>query len=259
MSLAQAVANYIGAYEGHTNAEGYALVELRRKLSQSTLDEIIFQNNALTMQRLWNPVLMDLFFDELLSRLQEETTFALTTSWYTLEDWLGNPYVVAWVGFEDKYPITDPSEPILDLNVDQVKNFTFTNLSFTPAINKLIIEMLMEDSVEAIIYVYPNGKLEIGQIVNAKRPEESIVLIDAPQGQFQPVPVQVELRRSIDWHRLNQLYQGLRVQIPVIEDPYNEELINQLIDLKEAQDIVDDEGFTFEGDLLLSAARTEEE
>lgn len=248
MSLAQAVANYVAAYEGHTRAEGFALVTLRKKLSQATLEEIIFQNNALTMQRLWNPVLMDLFFDELLSRLREETTFCLTTSWYALEEWLNHPYVVAWVGFENEYPLTDSNPVISDMK--EVQNFTFTNLSFGPQINERIISMLMQKSLTAVVYVYANNQLQIGELVS---PEERIVLVDAPEAQFERVPVEIEFRKSLDWYRLNQIYQGLRVQVPVIEDPYNEVIINQLIDLKEAQDIVDDAGFTFEGDLLLSA------
>lgn len=254
MNLAQAVANYVGAYEGHTRAEGTALVRLRHKIQQATTGEIVTQNNALTEQHLWNYPLMNLFYDELLARIMQDTTFALTMSWNSIQDWLAKPYVVAWVGFEETYPV-----PFANSKVLQSENSTYfalSNASFSEDKNKLIIKMLMNGPLKAQVYVYNNGQMEIGQLLDQN---QTLNLKSPSSNMYQTVTVNVDVGETGEWNMLNQMYQGLRVQVPVIVDPYSERLINQLIDLNLAYNIVADEGFTFEGNLLLSAAEPEAE
>lgn len=254
MNLAQAVTNYIGTYEGHTRTEGVAYVQLKNKLQQATMSEIITQNNVITQQRLWNSPLMDLFHDELLRRLMQDTTFALTMSWQSLQEWLNQPYVVAWVGFEESYPVPFTNSSVLQS--EQSQYYALSNAAFSNQKNEAIIKMLMNGPLQAQVYVYTNGQLEIGQLLNA---DQTLNLRNPASEQYQIVTVDVDVGETGDWNLVNQLYQGLRKQVPVIVDPYSERLINQLIDLDLAYNIVADEGFTFEGDLLLSAAQSEAE
>lgn len=260
MSLSQAVIDYAAAYEGHSSYEGTAFVKLRNLLRKTTLSEIITENNALTEQRLWSEPMMDLFYDELLYRLLTETTFALTTSWESLDSYLNDPFVVAWVGFEESYPMVDPNGSLIGVEDDRYNTFTLMNASFTTPMQELIIKMLLSESITAVVYLYPDtNSLEIGRLINANRPDEQIKLRPIQQDNYREVRVPLRIQEVPDWSRINQIYQGLRKQTPVVSDPYADVLINQLINLPEAIDIIEDGGITFEGDLLLSVEPDPEE
>jgi len=247
MYLAQAVLNYVAAYEGHTSAAGIALVQLREMLRRATIPEIITENNKLTMQRLWSSPLMDLFYDELLHRILIDTTFSLTTAWDN--EWAEDPFIVGWVGFEDSYPSV--------ANNNQSKSVAWMNRSFDDQISELIIKMLMNGPFYATIYEAPSGELRLTELVNANNSIDKIRL--GTSEDYPVVKVLVEVRPDPDWEIINKIYQGLRKMNPVIVDPPNGGLIDQLIDLQLAEKIVHDEGIMIEGDLLLSAELQEDE
>jgi hypothetical protein len=265
MSLAQAVVNYIAAYEGHTSAEGVTFVTLRETLQGSTINQIITENNALTQQHLWNSPLMDLFFDELLRRLLNDTSFSITTSWNSIQNWMEDPYIVAWVGFEESYPIVNPTAELIGETDENIESISLGNISFTEQIAELIIKMLMGEQITAEIYILPNNKLTIGRLINAQQSFDYITLSPPPEENFETMTVPLKIWEVPDWSLLNQLYQGLRRQTPVIGDPWSgtedteNRLINQLIDLGKAKDIAREGGFTFEGDLLLTTKQEDEE
>lgn len=221
MSLSQAVATYVGAYQGHTQYEGIALAKLLKALSDATIDQIINENNALTEQRLWTNPLMDMVYNELRDRMFSDTTYAVSVS--------DKGEIGVWVGFEDSYPpFSFPSNPII---------VGGSELQAEPP-NKEVVDLLLLSNG---IYAFVD--------------EDQVKFRRTPTHYTVPVMVQP----SPYWDSIHQVYQGVRKSTPVIVDLAGEDLIGQLIDYQQAMGILSDGGYSIEGDLFLAAAESDED
>src|SRR5665648_305752 len=175
MSLNQAVAAYTSSWEGHAENEGDRYVAMVDLLSDAPLDEIQLEANALTSQELWVPSVIDAFYDALLDRILNETTFCISTAWTTVQHWLTHPYVTIQVGFNDFYHVLDQNgDPIRH---DQpYRSYTLMNASFTESQQYQIIRMLLDNTVIALINL--GTDITIVGLESAKDPSHRIIFSD---------------------------------------------------------------------------------
>lgn len=248
--LSQLISTYINSWEGHTQAEGDNLLAVQKRLENATIDEITTEFNAITQQSIWVPPLITLFYDELLDRLMNETTFAISTAWTNIPEWIINPFVVIRVGFEETYPVIDTNGLFIRADQPNVQTLTLTNDSFSTPIKNRIIRSLLHDGIIAIVEVTSN-EIQISGLVSTQNLNEPIWFSKKKQDAFQSIQIKVQIQESADWNHVRRMYQALRADRPVIIDPYQDRLINQLIDTSELEDIIDENGLTFEGDLAI--------
>lgn len=246
LSLSKAVSNYLPAAEGHSEAEGESLIKVMNILERATINEIITQINSLTIQNLWSPPLLDAFHDEMLSRLMSETTFSLFTVWVNPNQWLQTPYLALRVGFEDSYLVVNSQGSYVDKNIPGLKSLILTNSSFTDVVEQKILRLILNSNLTGEVTV--NGAVEVTRVESADDPTDGVNLSPA-KGQMK-VPIKVI--EDPDFNLWRRLYTGLKKGQPVVVDPYESVLINQLIDQPKAQEIHRDGGITFEGNLFLS-------
>jgi hypothetical protein len=248
MSLPQAVASYLSSWEGHSALAPDDYVRVIDLLAMASIDEINSEMNSLTQQRLWNETLIDAFHDELLNRIDTETTFAISTAWKTLQEWLDNPFVTIQLGFEESYFVTDRKGDLIRSDDPTISSYTLMNASFQDPVARQLIHMLIDGPVDVTLNVNPTG-IQIASLSSQTDPDERI--------KFQPVSdrsltVPAKIIETPDFNVVKRMYLSLKKGQPEIIDVYSDRLINQLIDYREARDIVDDNGDTFEGDLFLT-------
>src|SRR5699024_9805313 len=94
-----------------------------------------------------------------------------------------------------------------------------------------------------------DGTMKMHKLINSDR---ELVINKLDSHPIDTTVVDVEIKKKKDWNYIDRVYQGLREESPVIQDAYSDKLINQLVDLDLAEEIVEDGGFTFEGDMMLS-------
>ena len=205
----QLVASYIGSWEGHTQAEGQYYINLRDAMENVTIDELNIEYNILTRQHLWNTPLLDLFYNEFYNRIFSETTFSIS---------IENLSVSAIVGFEESYPMFDSEK-------------TLTNNDFPPEVQEKIIRVLLHNDINAVIHM--------NKIIGLENTDDRVYFIDSnPQGEI--IRIKTTVRRAPDWDLYHQIYESLRNQNPVILDPMQDKLINQLIDIDMARKIAEE-------------------
>ena len=254
--LTQLVANYLNSWEGHTQTEGNNFIILRDRLTTATIDEINTEYNALTQQQLWVTPLLDIFYDEIRGRMFDDTTFAISTTWRSVSEWKQHPFVLIRVGFEDAYPVIDGDGSFIRANDPNISSFTLMNDSFEDELQEKIIRLLLHHDLNAIVQVgADNQTIQIVGLENAKDPDDRFSFVGnvLPSINGETTRISAKIRENPDWNINRQIYEALRTQRPVIVDPMQDRLINQLIDLDEARDILEDGGFTFEGNLVLEA------
>lgn len=252
MSLPQAVASYLSAWEGHTALAPESYARVMNLLDMASIEEINTEMNSLTQQQLWNGPLTDLFHDELLDRIDTETTFAISTAWRNLQDWIQNPFVVARIGFEDSYFLTDEKGNLIRSDDPTISSYTLTNASFQEPVTKRIIHMLIDGPVDVTVNVTPSG-LQISSL--ASRTGEKVDFLPISDRSY---TVSAQIRETPDFNVVKRMYLSLKTGEPTIIDVYADRLIDQLIDYREARNIVDDNGDTFEGDLFLTGTGVDE-
>lgn len=240
MSLSEAVAAYLNAWDGHTNVEGELLMNVVDLLTRVSLDQLRTEINALTQQTLWVTPLMDVFYDELLYRIMNDTTFCISTAWTSVRDWLTHPYVTVQVGLNDSYFVLDEYGNPITYN-QPYQSYTLMNASFPERTSEELIRLFLDDNIIALC--------EIGNTITIVGLESTSdsgrrILFAEPGNNIVRVPAQI--REIADWNGIKTLYEGLRKNHPVIVDPQREVLINQLIDYPEALDIIAEGGITYE-------------
>lgn len=249
----QIVANYINSWEGHTQVEGENYILLRDRLENTTIEELNIEYNALTQQHLWNVPLLDLFYDEFRNRMFSETTFSITTSWHSVEEWKRNPFVLIMVGFEDSYPIIDGNGLLILPDDPKVLHYTLTTDDLSTKYQEAIIRLLLHNHINANVEVSSN-KIQIVGLENTNA-EISFV---TPSIGGEHIQIKASIREAPDWNLYCQIYTALKNQNPVVIDPMQDKLINQLIDIDEARDILEDHGMTREGDLFIEVETTDQ-
>lgn len=241
MSLPQAVASYLSAWEGHSSLEADAYARVMNLLTRASVSEIVSEMNALTQQQFWNEPLIDLFHDELLRRINSEATFAITT----LQRDSQPPNVVIWLGFEDSYLLTDQQGELIRQDDPTITSYTLTNASLQEPVAERLVHLLMEGQVDLTLNLDPIG---ISDIYNAKSGQR----IEFQPSTSSALIREAQIRETPDFNLVKRMYLGLKSGRPVMVDVAANRLIEQLIDYQEAQDIVDDNGDTFEGQLYLT-------
>ncbi len=262
--MTQVISRYLAAYEGHTEYEGQGLVDVVEKLSKAPLSELNSEYNGLTQQNLWVSTLIDAFYDELLNRLLEETTFSIATSWKSsgLSDWLQNPFVHVRLGFDEAYYVTDVQGNYIRKSDPDASSFALTNDSMTSSSENNVIRMFLDDIPVATVEVTGASTLVPGagtlQIVSLTSTDGTTLQI-YPYNGGQTIQVSVKIDEDPEFELIRQLYLGVKSGRPGVIDVNSDLLINQLVNMTEAYDIVQDGGITFEGDVLLQAEAEEEE
>ena len=249
MSLTQVISRYLAAYEGHTEYEGQGLVDVVQQLSKAPLSELNEEYNALSQQNLWTSTLIDAVYDELLNRLLEETTFSIATSWKSTNEWIQNPFVYVHLGFDELYYITDVKGNYIRISDPDVSSFGLTNDSITESLEANVIRMFLDDIPVAIVEVTPDSL----QIVSLTSTDGSILKIYPSANSSNSIQVPVTINEDPEFELIRQLYLGVKNGRPGIIDLGAPMLINQLVNLSEAYDIVKNGGITFEGDVMFSA------
>lgn len=255
MSLAQAVASYLSSWEGHSSLEPESYVRVMDLLEIASVEEMNTEMNALTQQQLWNESLTDAFHDELLSRVNTDTTFAISTAWRRVDQWIQNPFVMAQIGFEDSYLLTDEKNDLIRTDDPTVSSYTLTNASFQEPVAKRLIHLLIDGEVDATVNVSESG-VQIASIASRSDPENRV---DFQPTSPQSMTVPVSIQETPDFNVVKRMYLSLKAANPVIIDFYADRLIDQLIDYGEARDIVNDNGDTFEGQLFLTGTGVDDD
>ena len=248
MSLAHIVARYLVSFDAHDEDEGTSLNMVIDTLAKTPLSELNIEYNALSQQKLWNDPLLDAFYDELLSRLMEETTFSISTSWLSIQQWLQKPFVNLQLGIEDMYPIFDPQGNYIKSTDTNTYSFSLLNDAFNDEDEEIVLRILLDPIQTATVEVKDTIRI-IGIGSTQLAPSTGGKVIEAP----------VTTHESGEYRLLKRLYQGAKDRHPIVIDLGAPQLIDQLVDLDKAYRIVSDGGFNIEGNLLLSAEAEEED
>lgn len=250
--LSQLISTYISSWEGHTQSEGSNLIAVQKRLENATIDEINTEFNSMTQQGIWVPPLITVFYDELLDRLMNETTFAISTAWQNISEWLAHPFMILRVGFEETYPVIDTNGLFIRANNANINTLTLSDDNFSKVIRERIVRLLLHDGLIALVEITPN-ELQVVGLVSSQNVDEPVLFPNRIRNPnpSQIVRIRVKIQETPDWNMVRRMYQALRDNNPVIIDPFQDRLINQLIDANELEDIIDEEGFTFEGDLAI--------
>ena len=220
--LPQIVANYLGSWEGHTQTEGGNLIQVNDLISNATIDELATEYNILTRQYLWNAPLLDLFYNEFRNRMFSDTTFSISVSWQTTQEWLKDPFVLIMVGFEDNYPIIDGNGLFIQGNKSDMNNVTLTCSDFSDSFQEKIIRILLHNDTDAIVET-SNNKLKILGLEN-----DNVRLSFSDYVEVEAVKVRTIVRKASDWDSYSQIYKALRDQNPVIVDSIQNRLLEIL-------------------------------
>lgn len=139
------------------------------------------------------------------------------------------------------------------------------NDTFSDGFQKIIIRLLLNHDVNAIIQIgmnnmVPTGQIQIVGLESTSDPNERISFIGnlIPSINGETIRVKTVIREAPDWNLYSQIYKALRSQKPVILDPMQDRLINQLIDVDKARNILENGGLTIEGDRVLEIESEEE-
>lgn len=229
--LPQIVATYLGSWEGHTQSEGNNLIQVNDRISNATIDELATEYNILTQQHLWNVPLLDLFYDEFRNRMFSDTTFSISVSWQSTQEWLKDPFVLIMVGFEDSYPIVDGNGINIKGDKPNVSNVTLLWSDFSDKFQEKIIRMLLHNDTSAIVEIL-NNQLKIIGLEN-----DSIRLSFMDEVSSEVVKVKTIIRKVSDWDLYSQIYKALRDQNPVIVDPIQ----NRMLEIAEQpEDLIEE-------------------
>lgn len=214
--LSQAVANYLNSWEGSPKTQGENIQNVVKTIKSSTVDELNTEHNALTAQELWEGPLIDVFFEEVQSRLFGEGTFAISTAWSSVDEWKVAPFALVRLSFEETYTPLDTDSTVIGINLGR-KTILLMNDSFNESISAHVLRMLVRYDVAVLVKV-DNAELKIVGLRSLSDPEETIF--------FEPfetaVAVPATQRESGEFNLLRRMYESLRKANPEIVDVYYE-------------------------------------
>jgi hypothetical protein len=232
--LSQLISTYISSWEGHTQSEGSNLIAVQKRIENATIDEINIEFNSITQQGIWVPPLVTVFYDELLDRLMNETTFAISTTWQNISEWLAHPFMILQVGFEETY---HTNGSLIRANNDNINTLTLSDDNFSKVIRERIVRLLLHDGLIALVEITPN-ELQVVGLVSSRNIDEPVLFpnrIRKPNPS-QIVRIRVNVQETPDWNIVRRMYQSLRDNNPVIIDPFQDRLINQLSSIEETSE-----------------------
>jgi hypothetical protein len=218
--LPQNIATYLGSWEGHTQSEGNNLIQVNDRMNNATIDELATEYNILTLRHLWNLPLLDLFYNEFRNRMFSDTTFSISVSWQSTQEWLKNPFVLIMVGFEENYPIIDGNGINIRGDKPNVLNVTLLWTDFSDKLQEKIIRMLLHNDTSAIIEIF-NNQLKI---IGLENDSVRLSFMD-DDALSEVVKVRTIIRKVSDWDVYSQVYKALRDQTPIIIDPIQNRMI----------------------------------
>lgn len=161
---------------------------------------------------------------------------------------MNNPFVYVHLGFDEVYYITDVEGNYIRLADTDMSSFGLTNDSMIESVEANVIRMFLNDIPVATVEVF-----SAGLIITALTTSDNSTLQIFPSQNGQTIQVPVTINEDPEFELMRQLYLGVKQGKPGIIDLGAPDLINQLVDMSEAYDIVKDGGITFEGDLLIRA------
>ena len=163
-------------------------------------------------------------------------------------------------GFEEAYPVIDNDGSYILADDPSVLSFTLMNDSFSEELQSRIIRLLLHHDMNAIIQIGINqgqltGRIQIVGVESVTDLDDQISFLGSmiPAINGETLRIKALIKEAPDWNLIRQMYEALRAGNPIILDPSQDKLINQLIDIQEAQNIFDDGGLTFEGNKIIEA------
>lgn len=222
MFFSQAVGDYLDSWEGHNELHGLKLQELAKMIEHTTLDELNTEYNVLSRQNLWVNPLIDLFYTELLRRIIIEGTFAISTSWTSIEEWMKYPFVYIRVGFEDAYVLTNSDGTLITADDTFTDTFAVTTDSFPEKTVDNILRLLINREIVATAQIL-NDSISIIAIENRNDPNEKIVFAEEMPGS-NIMKVRATIYELADFNLIRQMLDGLRSETFNIVDPYEQRL-----------------------------------
>jgi len=227
MNLSGAVGNYLNAWEGHSSLHGEMLHILTNIILIATMDEIKTQYNVLSQQKLWTTSLIDVFHDEILNRLLTESSFLISTSWTTTEEWKSEPYVTIKIGFEDTQFLTDKYGNVIPEDDENLKTFSLSSNDFSQNTQDNIVRMILRNNILAAVETNDNTIQVIG-ISNIQDSNELVPFINNVvglsslfgQSGYQLFSIPAKVDESEDFSTLKQILKGLSTQTFNIIDEY---------------------------------------
>lgn len=229
-SLAKTVVDYASAHETHSRLEQPSYLALRTALEHATMAEILEQNNMLTIQDLWRPASINLFYNEVRARLLRETNFRLATSW--VRDWSPRRATLT-LTFADDLPVVVPVDGWIG---QQGRVVSMTNPEFLLQ----VVAIAVTPGARALVQTSQNNPDAIVGVENG----ETIAFESPDDAVRAPIDRQV----SAEWAYVYGMYRGLKTGAPAVSDPSRANLINQMVDLSLAERIDGFGGVTHEGD-----------
>ena len=124
VDLASTVLEYmrINNFAG-TNIES-ARVKLEKMIGKTPLEQIKQQFNAMCDQKIWDDSLVDIFYDSLLQKTLDITTFVIYATWTgDLSTWTkSSPSISIHLGEDEQYPIPKTGDNIFQLTNGDVSS-----------------------------------------------------------------------------------------------------------------------------------------
>lgn len=173
-TLATVIGEYRAAWEGHSLIVDEYYEKMVELMSNALLNELLFEYNKLSAQKLWTDSLTFAFWNELLKRV-EKADFIVNITWKRghINDWVADPVAHAQVGYEEQYSLLDNQCPPQYVRVmdDTLAINMINRQSFTHDPVKLFIRPLINAEV------WKNGDhMQIIRIYNVESPTEGYTI-----------------------------------------------------------------------------------
>ena len=222
LSLTKVVTNYLNVWESHSELHGIKLQQLIRIINSATLGEITTEYNALSQQHLWVDPLINVFHDELLQRVMTEATFAISTAWKTIDEWLQDPFIYIRIGFEDFYLITGSDGSIIPVGDTSINTFAITNESLSEEKIEKTLKLLIDREIVATIQMV-NNSIVITSIENKDDPIERVSFYEEIPNAT-TIKITTPIYEIDDFNLIRRMLDGLRNKTFDIVDPYRRRL-----------------------------------
>ena len=162
--LGVALTNYASSMEGYSSSKGSRYTSLKSIIERSTISEILEEYNRISINKIWNEPLNQLFQDEIKERVLSEATFVIGTVWRSIENWRLKPYVYIQVGFDEDYSVIDADgEPILESD-PVVSSFTIPNVQLAEETQRDILELILNSKPKATVRI--SESIQVVQLEN---------------------------------------------------------------------------------------------
>jgi hypothetical protein len=224
--LSEIVTDVLISSQFETQSKFRNLDQLEKFLSQATAEEINFEYNSLSQQKLWTVILSHYFYSELIDRIRNNMTFMLSCSWNTTKNFMDAPSVILQLGFEDSYQL-----PGIDGIIGyHDKYFVLTNESFGNNVD-VVIPFLLGQKINAYLHV-SNEQVVIVGIESSDYPFEVTMfskLAQIPElSKYVEIKIPVMIKMSSEFELMNGMLSGITENKYPVIDPNVNSLYNEL-------------------------------